>query len=310
MSLPLTIDNISLIHLLSPQYQIKCAIRFDGFMKWTKGELRPIQYRSLRRRPGQERAPSSYSVAQVPAPYNRIVSQLITESLHMERDPSHESYRRGTYADKVLDAFARELAQFKRTRKPPASFRSKVLTPILQRQLLGVDDSYTPSVQAGINKSNELSIHDVTRFYLGADPVDPTLIWNYRRNLLYLPDPRWHLGTLMQGGFKDDDEAAIIHYNKVRTNHDAIMKSLKAQGHKEFDSSGSPLLSTAEVTAIIDEDLEAFFQKELKQVVSRIPFTCKLIADNLISTLQQPHLVASVKQTLQSQSRKTKISEE
>ena len=270
----LIISNRSLIHLLRSQYQLRCSIGFDEFMTWTEGELRPIKHRSLRRRPGQARITTSYSVSLVPAPYDRIVSQLIAESVHSQRHDSHESRRRGAYADKILDAFARELAQFKRTRQTSASLRSKVLTPILQRQLAGVNDAYTPSACTGINRSGELSIHDVTRFYLGADPVDPSYIRNYRRNLLYLPAPRWHLGTLMKGGFKSDDEAAIDHYNRVYTNHDTIMNSLKEKGHTEFDSSGAPLLSAAEVAVIIDEGLEDFFEPELQKVVSCVRFTC------------------------------------
>ena len=176
----LIISNRSLIHLLRSQYQLRCSIGFDEFMTWTEGELQPIKHRSLRRRPGQARITSSYSVSLVLAPYDRIVSQLIAELVHSQRHDSHESHRQGVYADKILDAFARELAQFKRTRQTPASLRSKVLTPILQRQLAGVNDAYTPSVCTGINRSGELSIHDVTRFYLGADPVDPSYIWNYR----------------------------------------------------------------------------------------------------------------------------------
>ena len=246
-------------------------------------------YRSSRRCPGTSKPEIRWTPYQVPAPYDRIISQLLAEANHAERHNSHESYRRAEYALKVLDAFATEHIKFQSTGLAPASFRSKVLTPILQRYRLGVDDSYTPAVHAGIsNNPGPLTIQDVTRFYLGADPTDPRYIPSYRRNILYLPNSRWHLGLLLGAVPVDDKKAAISHYNRVQANHDAIMLSLQAGGYTETDVNGIPLLNHAEVAAIIDEGLEEFFQTELDQVVSIPPASCNLFTIYSNSLIKWP----------------------
>src|SRR6202042_441870 len=145
--------------------------------------------------------------------------------------------RRASYAIQTLDAFGDELitAKDQTTRVKiggkkgyalPAAFHSKVLTPILQRQRVGIHDAYTPFVCAGINsRVPRLSIQDATDLYLRADPVDPIHIISYRRNIVYQPDARWHLGVLMKGGI-DDEQRAIDYYNMVRDNHDRVLASI------------------------------------------------------------------------------------
>jgi hypothetical protein len=237
-------------------------------MSWTEGELRTVMLGQYRRRAKSNSQMIAYSQRQVPAPYDRIVSQLIAEDMYARGHDCHEASRRQNYAREVLDAFGEELNEFKESGLPPASFRSQVLTPILQRQLRGVHDAYTPSIKAGINsKKSELSIQDVTKFYLQVDPTNPALIRSYRRNLLYLPEPRWHLGILFGAPVRPGREATD-HFNKVRANHDAIMQSLAVEGHK-LGKSNVPLLSHVEVASIFDEGLEAFFEEELGEVVSK-----------------------------------------
>ena len=94
----------------------------------------------------------------------------------------------------------------------PVNFHSRVLTPILQRQLGGVFDVYSPTVCTGINSTVAmLSIQDVIEFDLQVDPVDPVFIQSYHQNLLYLPEPCWQL-ELTMGVASSSDEAAINHY--------------------------------------------------------------------------------------------------
>ena len=252
-------------------------------MAWTEGELRTIKH-GIRRKPKGTDAPlTRYKEYQIPAPYERIISQLVAEDSHGDKHDSHESRRRRAYAREVLHWFGEELLQFNGTLTPPSYFFSKVLTPILQRQRVGIDDGYKPFVCAGINSdTEELTIQDVTEFYLNTDPTSPAFIKSYRRNLLYLPNPRWHLGVVMGVG-SGSDRAAIDHYNLVHANHDKIMESLGVEGHTQFDEDGIPLLSRAEIAAIIEEKIEPFYQKELDRVVSSIPLHLRRFL-TLIST--------------------------
>jgi hypothetical protein len=166
------------------------------------------------------------------------------------------------------------------------AFRSIVLTPILQRQLFGIHDAYTPYVRSTISEDNdtELTIEVVTKFYLGEDPIDPVNIPTYRRNLIYLPEARWHLGLTMKVlGEKPEPKALGLYFSKIQDHHDIIMKALKDNVIK-YDDDGFPLLSHAERSAIIEEKLELFFAEELARPVRHIlPLAslCLPIIDNI-----------------------------
>ena len=166
--------------------------------------------------------------------------------------------------------------QFKgRSQSEMVAFRSAVLTPILQRQLLGLDDAYTPVVhQAIMGDSEELTIEAVTRFYLKEDPTDPVFIPNYRRNLLYLPIARWHLGRMMGIPPAVDSESNLRYYIQFINNHDRIVEALRATGYAGYDENRFPLLMEAEVKAISKESLTVFFGAELGKYVSDIQFRC------------------------------------
>jgi hypothetical protein len=240
-------------------------------MDWKEGELREVQLGRPRRLPNSKELTTAFTTFEVPAPYDRIVSQLIAEDMFVDTYYSHESHRRRTYARRTLDAFGQELVEFKKTGDPVVGFRSKVLTPILQRQVEGVLDTYTPTVCTALNATKtQPSIQDATQFYLRYDPVDPVFIRSYRRNLLYLPEPRWHLGLVM-GVASISKEAAVKHYLMVREHHNTIMKALEVMGHHEVDENNVPLLSHVEVAAIIREGLADFFDEELQRVVGNTP---------------------------------------
>ena len=233
------------------------------------------QWRKRRGKAGETVVDMEYHI---PAPYDRVVAQLILEVTHGDDHDSHESRRRACYAAQTLDAFGDELKSLKdqvtsvkvdgvKGYALTPTFRSKVLTPILQRQRVGIHDAYTPFVRAGINnRVRRLSFQDVTDFYLKVDPVDPIYIISYRRNLLYQPDARWHLGVLMKGGIEDEEEAAE-YYNMVRENHDKVLASIGDDSRGGVDSRGVSLLNAVEINVIIDEGIEEFFQEELDAVV-------------------------------------------
>ena len=239
-------------------------------MHWEADELRTVQLGHWRKRPGLSKYKVIYVPYQVPAPYDRIVSQLIAESVHAKGDLSHESCRRGVYAMETLDAFGDELKAFGASEHPPATFRSRVLTPILQRQRAGIYDAYRPFVEACIAGPGQIpSIEAVTQLYLSSDPVDPVHILTYCRNLIYVLNARWHLGIILNG-MDDEQEKRISHYKRVLANHDKIMSSSLAETFKQLDPRGIPLLSYTEIEVIFDERLETFFMEELAHVVGTL----------------------------------------
>ena len=86
----------------------------------------------------------------------------------------------------VLDAFGAELSS---VQVMTADFQSKVLTPILQCQLQGVPNYYTPGVSNAVATDGEtVTIKDATKFYLGTDPTYPQCIPRYCHNLIYISE--------------------------------------------------------------------------------------------------------------------------
>jgi hypothetical protein len=194
--------------------------------------------------------------------YARIVHQLILEDIHGAADQGHESLRRRTYAQTVLDFFGQELD---RSRGPAAQFRSKVFTPILQRQLKGVSDAYAPSIAKAINPPDgEPTISQVTTFYLGNDPLDPISIPSFRRNLVYIREARWHLGILM----KKVSVKSVEEFERSLHHQDVIAQGLK--GSPRPPTRGIPPFNEIEVAAIVEEGIEDFFERELLLTVRHI----------------------------------------
>jgi hypothetical protein len=257
-------------------------------MRWEKDELRDVIAMTLIKVEGTEELVNHDMPYKLPAAYHRVVSQLGLEIQYGEMNDNHEARRRMAYAREVLDAFGRELEQLKDT-TPPAmkAFRSAVLTPILQRQLWGVPDAYTPFVRSAIKgkKHAELTIKTATEFYLKRDPTNPSNIPIYRRNLLYIPEARWHLQRLM------GRSPSPQHRDQVEDDHDLIMVALR-EGYKGLDNRSFPLLTQAEASAIAEEGLEEFFEVEIANLVKHIiPFVplCLLT----ISIIYHPELVSN-----------------
>lgn len=194
---------------------------------------------------------------EIPAGYCRLISQLSAEITHAALHSGHEALRRCSYAMEVLDAFGTELSS---VRSMNADFRSKVLTPILQRQLRGVPDHYTPGVSCAIASDGKVvTIADATEFYLREDPLDPKWIPSYRRNLIYTPEMRWHLGVILGIATVGNEED----YNDVRSRHDLLMKALKTQ----TDDHDHTTFSATEVFVLVEEELEGYFEDELEASV-------------------------------------------
>ena len=266
-------------------------------MDWKEGDLRPVKLKQTKRSRGKSRPKTVETPYKLPPPYHRLVSQLVCEIDFADSYYTHEAHRRQAYAEEVLDAFGWELNGLKSTTDPAMmAFRSIVLTPILQRQLFGISDAYTPYVRSTIlgddddteptieDVDTKLTIEVVTKFYLGEDPIDPVNIPTYRRNLIYLPEARWHLGLTMKVlGETPEPKALGLYFSKIQDHHDIIMKALQDNEIK-YDDDGFPLLSHAERSAIIEEQLELFFAEELARPVRHILLLaplCPPIIDNI-----------------------------
>jgi hypothetical protein len=203
----------------------------------------------------------------LPMIYVQLIAQLIAEDEHGEEDEGHEARRRQSYARQVLDKAGVELRYSK---VEGAVFRSAVLSPILQRNMKGVPDSYTPSVCNAIS-GGEVTIRDATEFYLWRDPVDPTYISHYRRNLLCIPPSRWYLAVLL--GITHIGDAG--HYNRVNRNHDKVMAALRESLSDSTQSDEDSNLSATEIEVIGDKGLQGFFEEEIDSAVCAL-FTLSL----------------------------------
>jgi hypothetical protein len=250
------------------KYRFSCTINPTTFMEWQEGELRTFEIGTRRKKRNKSGTDITWNEYSVPAPYDRVIAQLITEDEHAKTHHGHEAVRRQSYAKEVLDAFGREITNYE---GPDVSFRSKVLTPILQRQLRGVADAYGPTVRDAIMDGDEgdPSIRKVTEFYLSDDPTDPGFIPTYRRNLVYIPEARWHLGVVM----KKNAVGSSYGYNKIRKDTDKIIEGLGSEDDDDDDDDDEdgerdiPKFTRAEVGVIYFENLEEFFGRELSLVV-------------------------------------------
>ena len=61
-------------------------------MDWQKGDLRKVQLGRQKKHPHSNSTTIAYTSFQIPAPYDQIVSQLITEDLFIEKYYSHETH--------------------------------------------------------------------------------------------------------------------------------------------------------------------------------------------------------------------------
>lgn len=129
----------------------------------------------------------------VHAGYRSCLAGFIREIEFMTKgqDTSHNCLFRGTYLTKVLDHFGDELEN-RSDSIPPSRFRSKVLNPILQRQLRGVTDYEAGTVKYAVG----ITMEKVAKFYLKEDPLNqsnriPRLhnsmyMWPVRNSYIYL----------------------------------------------------------------------------------------------------------------------------
>jgi len=73
-------------------------------MDWEQGELRNIRVKPPRRRPG---GAQDWVDLMIPAPYDRIVAQMISEDCYATIHSEHEAVRRQSYAIETLEEFCK-----------------------------------------------------------------------------------------------------------------------------------------------------------------------------------------------------------
>jgi len=235
--------------------------------RWDQNQTRCIQYGTF---VGKRRRKVVYKNRFIPSAYTRVIHQLSTEVLHGDRNRAHEAQRRASYAQRILNAVGEELdshSDLEVDGPEAASWRSIVLTPILQRHLHGIPDSYAPAIYRallppgpGINPDRILTISDVTRFYLGRDPTDASLAPIYFRNLVYQWEARWHLSIVFQLADIKDTE----HYEAVIENQKLLIKNAKS-----LPGDAIPPLTLTEYATVLSEGIELPFQN-LRPAVSTV----------------------------------------
>ena len=225
-------------------------------MSWKSGELRPFSIASRRKKN------SRLQTKEILAPYDRLLAQLIAEVQHGILHDCHEARRRKVYASQVLDKFVTEFNAYNGS---GITFRSKVLTPILQRQLLGTTaDSYMVSVRRAVARGDDdPTIAQATEFYLHEDPTDPGLIPAYRFNMVFVPEMRWHLAIVSDvvelGSFDS--------YIKIRcTNQDALITEIK-ESALYLPRRRLPIFEEAMIKVLEVEKIDTFFRDEIEHAV-------------------------------------------
>ena len=252
------------------KYEFERCLALSQFLLWEVNELRQIKFCILKRKKGEE--PERLKVSRdIHVAYARVVDQFVLECEHAKEHLGHEAVRRQSYAMEMLDLFAEEVMAYE---GPAVEFRSKVLTPVLQRHLFGLPDGNASTVSRAIRPDGQPpTIKDATIFYLTADPLDPRWIPNYRRNAIAIPQVRWHLRILIDEFqcYPNSIVGYYAYYNSVLQNQVELMARIADLREIDAVHNGIPLFKLPHVVVIVCERLDIFYEKELERVVRHIP---------------------------------------
>jgi hypothetical protein len=147
----------------------------------------------------------------VHAGYHHLLAGMLREIefITLDKFSTHELLFRAEYLKRVLDVFVQELAKV--NPRTCTRFRSKVLNPILQRQLRGVHDNEPDAVRNEVGESKE----DAAEFYLSVDPLDPSNRNRMRHNILYIWSVRLSLAYWDMAVDEDTVQRARVNTQKV-----------------------------------------------------------------------------------------------
>lgn len=270
MSLVEILSLLLLIRAVRARSRYKFFVEpdLDVFFGWASGQTWEVKFGLLE---GQQNPPVDFATRCIPVPYARLIHQLALEGEHGESNFAHEAQRRKNYADRVLDKVADELEGAEGIDTPDGSghlWRSKVLTPILQRQNKGVPDVYAPSIAAAVlsfnrnpttaaNKARSPTVTDAAAFYLSQDPVDPLCIPVYRRTAIYIRELRWYVGVVSKA---IDVKDAKAFKDSLDHQDDLLTSKEKPAAH----SSGIPSFTGTERGVIYLAKLAKFYEHEAR----------------------------------------------
>jgi len=190
--------------------------------------------------------------------YRPFILGLLREIEFMTDDKlaTHNCLGRAVYLQKVMDEFAEELeAAFVMVKE---RWRSRVLNPLLQRQLRGVSDHEPAAVKSEVGDTLGAS----AAFYLTHDPLNPNLTKKLRRNILYI----WHVRLSL---------TSFGYFYQVGSDQKAIQNSqelLKQRSEYTDDDFDEEVLYGFERKLIEAEELQRWFG-DLLEWVSGLEFT-------------------------------------
>jgi hypothetical protein len=163
---------------------------------------------------------------------------------------------RGVYLLKILDHFTNELRE--RNTEDESSWRSRVLNPLLQRQLHGICDQDSGKIRRQVGSDAAAA----AAFYLTLDPLAPDMIPRLLYGILHVSPVRWSLGHLHH-------PPSLFGYCNVRQN----TLCFPADSHRSLlpDHEFQQVPLCPEVFSIIrKEKLEVYYRHFPKPTVSRI----------------------------------------
>ena len=198
------------------------------------------------------------TVYKLHAGYRRLLLGFTREINFAQIDKlgGHNFLFRATYLFRVLDHFARELEEGLTPGQVESwEFRSRVLNPILQRQMRGVYDHEPKMIELTVGGT----LDDVGKFYLTEDPLAPRCINTTRRAILYILPVRLSLAFLSCEMPKES-------YDRGRENTSLLMGSKGAADAKFRESTTE--LDTWENKVVLIEKLERFYHGLVKPGVS------------------------------------------
>jgi hypothetical protein len=146
--------------------------------------------------------------------YLRVLKGFLREIDLMYKDgiKEHNCLFRATYLLKILDHFVEELPRV--VPGAESRWRSRSLNPLLQRQLQRILDQEPRMVEIQVGTTPD----GAARFYLMRDPLDPALIPEVIRGILYVWPVRWSLGSL-------HSSCSTKHYDCVRANATSLLRT-------------------------------------------------------------------------------------
>jgi hypothetical protein len=219
------------------------------------GKKATVDHRQLERPTGAElQKPTVYKIH---AGYSTVLRGFLREIELMYDDSvqEHNCLFRATYLLKILDHFAAELPAI--SSGIESRWRSRVLNPILQRQLRGVFDQEPEMVEKTIGPTLE----DAANFYLQLDPLGPDRKQDRLRNILYVWPVRWSLAYMGVDGTQDS-------YTRTRITTEHL---LEERGHVSDEDYNSRVLMPYEYTVICQEKLGDYYEDVITNAVRPNP---------------------------------------